>query len=405
MTNLVVVVGGSTGGVRSVQALRRAGFEGQLVLVSDEEHLPYDRPPLSKDLLAVDSVGTPVLLLSQDEVKELDVTLRLGFRGVGLDPAAKVLTIERDGQSEQIPYDAVVIATGVDARRLPGTDGIAGVHVIRRLEDARELRGLMGPGRKAVVVGAGFIGAEFASAARVHDMDVTIVEAQPVPLAHILGAEVGAEVASVHVAHGAELRTGRTVAAVESADGRVTTVRLDDGTELLADAVVVGIGASPATAWLADSGLPIGDGIDCDEDLQVLGFPGVYAVGDVARWPHPAYAAPIRVEHWTSAGDQAQVMAAHVVGRDRPAMALPYVWSDQYGHRIQIVGRPADGVAAVVRGAMRTGDLAVLYAAPDGRLVGVLVVDDPRLLMKLRKAVAAGDTAAAVEKSLLVRAT
>ncbi|WP_182378172.1 FAD-dependent oxidoreductase [Nocardioides sp. WS12] len=402
MTNVVVVVGGSTGGVRSVQALRRAGFEGRLVLVSDEEHLPYDRPPLSKDLLAVDSVGTPVSLLSQAEVTELDVTLRLGCRAVGLDPDAKVLTIERGGQSDEVPYDAVVIATGVEARRLSGTDGIAGVHVIRRLEDARELRSLMGPGRKAVVVGAGFIGAEFASAARAHDMDVTIVEAQPVPLAHILGAEVGAEVASVHVTHGAELRTGRTVAAVESADGRVTSIRLDDGSELPADVVVVGIGASPATAWLADSGLPIGDGIDCDEDLQVLGFPGVYAVGDVARWPHPAYAAPIRIEHWTSAGDQAQVMAAHVVGRDRPAIALPYVWSDQYGQRIQIVGRPSEGTASTIHGAMATSDLVALYAAPDGRLVGALVVDNPRLFMQVRKAIAAGTPALEVEQSLLV---
>jgi NADPH-dependent 2,4-dienoyl-CoA reductase/sulfur reductase-like enzyme len=149
----------------------------------------------------------------------------------------------------------------------------------------------------------------------------------------------------------------------------------------------------------------VADGIDCDEDLQVHGFPGIYAVGDVARWPHPAYDTPIRVEHWTSAGDHAQAMAAHVTGRPRPATTPPYVWSDQYGHRIQIVGRPSEGSATGVRGAMASGDLAALYADQDGRLVGALVVDDPRLLMRLRKAIAVGEAADAVEKSLLAPAT
>ncbi|KRB76077.1 hypothetical protein ASE01_13675 [Nocardioides sp. Root190] len=399
----IVVVGGSTGGVRSVQALRRAGHDGDLVLVSDEQHLPYDRPPLSKDLLGLDSVGDPVPLLGQDEVDALQVDLRLGTRAVGLDPAARSLILERAGEVEQISYDVLVIATGVDARRLAGTADIAGVHVIRRLEDARALRSSMGPGRRAVVVGAGFIGAEFASAAADHEMAVTLVEAQSVPLAHILGPEVGAEVASVHVAHGADLLTDRTVASIESVDGRVNGVRLDDGTDLPADIVVVGIGASPATSWLEHSGLPVDHGIDCDEDLQVLGFPGVYAVGDIARWPHPAYDAPIRVEHWTSAGDQAQVMAAHVVGRPRPKPVLPYVWSDQYGHRIQIVGRPSEGEASTLHGSMATGDLVALYAAPDGRLVGALVVDDPRLLMRLRKAISAGTPAS--EAAQLLAAT
>jgi NADPH-dependent 2,4-dienoyl-CoA reductase/sulfur reductase-like enzyme len=401
----IVVIGGSTGGVRSVQALRRAGYDGALVLVSDEQHLPYDRPPLSKELLAVDATGEPVPLLTRDEVDSLGLTLRLGSRAVALRPDRKIVVVEQAGLREQLTYDALVIATGVDARRLPGTDDIAGVHVIRRLEDARSLRTHLGAGRRAVVVGAGFIGAEFASAARAHDMAVTVVEAQSVPLAHVLGAEVGAEVASVHAANGVELRTGRTVAEVVVSEGRVSGVRLDDGTALPADVVVVGIGASPMTSWLEGSGLPVEDGIGCDEDLQVLGFPGIYAVGDVARWPHPAYGKAIRVEHWTSAGDHAQTMAAHVTGRPRPAAVLPYVWSDQYGHRIQIVGRPSEGSATGVRGAMTTGDLAALYADPRGRLVGALVVDDPRLLMRLRKAITAGEPADTVEQSLLTRAT
>lgn len=395
------MVGGSTGAVRSVQALRRAGFDGRVTLVSDEAHLPYDRPPLSKEVLAADWDGNAPPLLTRDDVADLDLTLRLGTRAVALDPHARVLRVEQAGGHEEIGYDVLVIATGASARRLPGTDGVAGVHVIRHLEDAQALRARLAPGRSAVVVGAGFIGAEFASAARAHDLRVTIVEAQAAPLAHLLGAEVGAEVASLHVAHGVELRAGRTVAEVVTEDGRVRSVRLDDGQELAADLVVVGIGAVPATGWLEGSGLPVGDGVDCDEDLQVRGFPGIYAVGDVARWPHPAYDEPLRVEHWTNAGDHAQIMSAHVTGRPRPAAVPPYVWSDQYGHRVQIVGRPAEGEAMSRSGSMSTGDLVALYAAPDGRLVGALVVDDPRLLMRLRKAVAAASPAAEAEQLLL----
>lgn len=397
----VVVVGGSTGAVRSVQALRRAGFDGRLVLVSDEPHLPYDRPPLSKEMLAAQAGDEPFPLLTRAEVASLDLTLRLGFRAVALDPERRSLTVESAGATEQIGYDALVIATGADARRLPGTEGIAGVHVIRTLEDAHAVQAGMGAGRRAVVVGAGFIGAEFASAATARHMSVAVVEAQPAPLAHVLGAEVGVEVASVHAANGVELHVGRTVSAVLTESGRAVGVRLDDGAELPADMVVVGIGATPATDWLHGSGLPVGDGVECDEDLQVRGFPGVYAVGDIARWPHPAYEQPIRVEHWTNAGDHAQVMAAHLTGGPRPSKPLPYVWSDQYGHRIQIIGRPTEGSASAFHGAMDSGDLVALYAVPDGRLVGAVVIDDPRLLMKLRKAIAAGSTVAEVEQSLL----
>lgn len=397
----IVVVGGSTGAVRSVQALRRAGYDGRLVLVSDETHLPYDRPPLSKEMLAAEASGEPIPLLTRSEVESLDLTLRLGRRAVALAPAARALTIEGADGTEQIEYDALVIATGVDPRRLPGTEGIAGVHVIRKLEDAHAVQAGMGPGRRAVVVGAGFIGAEFASAAIARHMSVAVVEAQTAPLAHVLGAEVGVEVASVHAAHGVDLHVGRTVAEVLTESGRAVGVRLDDGTELPADVVVVGIGATPATAWLSGSGLPVGDGVECDEDLQVRGFPGVYAVGDIARWPHPAYEQPIRVEHWTNAGDQAQVVAAHLTGRPRPVVPLPYVWSDQYGHRIQIIGRPAEGSTSAFRGSMTAGDLVALYAAPDGRLVAAVVVDDPRLLMKLRRAMTAGSTVTDVEHSLL----
>ena len=397
----IVVVGGSTGGVRSVQALRRAGYTGELVLVSDEAHLPYDRPPLSKDPLAVGSDGAPVPLLTADDAKHLDVHLRLGTRATALDPAARVVTLSSADGDDAIEYDVLVIATGVTARRLPATENVDGVHVIRTLDDARAVQALLGDGRRSVVIGAGFIGAEFAAAARAQQMDVTLVEAQQVPLSHILGEVVGAEVASLHEAHGSRLLAGVSVAEIVTADGRVEAVLLADGTRLPADLVVVGIGAAPATGWLEGSGLPVANGVECDADLQVLGYPGVYAVGDIARWPHPAYDEPIRIEHWTNAGDQAQIMAAHVVGAKRPAAPLPYVWSDQYGHRIQIVGRPSEGTASFVGGAMATGDLVTVYADANGRAIGALVVDDPRTLMQLRKAIAAGTAVADLEQSLL----
>lgn len=395
----IVVVGGSTGAVRSVQALRRAGYDGELVLVSDESCLPYDRPPLSKEMLGAEA-DEPVPLLTSAEVDDLDLTLRLGHRATALDPFARVLSLQGPDGPDALTFDRLVIATGVTARELSGTEYVDGVHVIRDLDDATAVRAAMGPDRRAVVVGAGFIGAEFAAAARARQMHVTIVEAQDVPLSHVLGAEVGGEVAAIHAENGACLLTGRTVAEVHLRDGRAAGVRLDDGQELPADVVVVGIGATPATAWLEGSGLPISDGVECDGDLEVVGFPGIYAVGDIARWPHPSYAEPIRVEHWTNAGDHAQVMAAHVMGRDRPTVPLPYVWSDQYGHRIQIIGRPSAGRAVSLRGTVASRDLVALYADDAGLLVGGVVVDDPRLLMRLRKAIAAGTPAAEIEHAL-----
>lgn len=400
----VVIVGGSTGGVRSAQALRRAGFGGRLTMVTDEAHMPYDRPPLSKEVLAAERSDEPVPLLTREQADELAVEVLLRHRALGLDPGRREVTFEHDGAVDVIGFDALVIATGAAARQLPGAERLRGVHVLRSLDDARALRAGMSAAHHVVVVGAGFIGAEFASAARARGIGVTIVEAQGVPLAHLLGPEVGAELAAVHSIHGVQLRTGVGVSALRSEDGTVTAVVLDDGTEVAADLVVVGIGARPCTDWLEGSGLPVTDGIDCDEDMRVLGFHGIYAVGDVARWPHPSYPAPIRVEHWTNAGDQAQIVAAHVVGGPRPVAVPPYVWSDQYGHRIQIVGRPADGSMSVLRGSMAGGDLAALYGGSDGAVVGAVVVDDPRLFMKVRKAVVASSPVAEVEAALLAPA-
>ncbi|KQZ75672.1 NAD(P)/FAD-dependent oxidoreductase [Nocardioides sp. Root151] len=382
-TRKVLVVGASVAGVRTVQALRSAGFTGVITVLGAERHFPYDKPPISKEMLSSEGTGEPVPLLTEDDVAKLDVELRLGAAAVRLDPAAKVVTTE-DGAEHA--YDVLVIATGASARNLPSGEGLAGVHTLRNAEDAVQLRSELAPGRKAVVVGAGFIGAEFAAAARAWDVDVTVVEAQPIPLAHILGDRIGAELGGLHELHGATLLTGVTTKRLVG-ETRVEAVELSDGRTLPADIVVVGIGAEPATAWLKGSGLPVSNGIDCEASLEVTGFPDVYAAGDVARPLHFLYGEPVRIEHWTNANDHAALVASSILGTPVPRPALPYVWSDQYGHRIQIIGLPSRGELVLTRGSAATGDLVAAYAGPDGVLVGALVLGNPRMLMKCRKAV------------------
>ena len=378
----VLIVGASVAGVRAAQALRSAGSTAEITVLGEEPHHPYDKPPLSKEMLLPGGDGAAVPLLSEEDVAHLGLDIRLNVRATGLDPWNRTVRTADGGQTG---YDELIIATGAAARTLPGTEGIGGVYTIRTAQDAIALRGELVGGRRAVVIGAGFIGAEFASAASAHGVDVTIVEQQEQPLASVLGAEVGREIAALHTANGVALLTGVAVAGVE-ADERVRGVRLADGRLLAADVVVVGIGAVPGTAWLADSGLSTENGVLCDERLRAVGVDHVHAVGDVARWPHPFYGTGMRIEHWTNANEHAAVVAADLTGGPMPRPTLPYVWSDQYGRRIQIVGRPAAGTPVLVKPG--PAPLAV-YTDPGGVLVGAVVVDDPRALMKLRKAVLA----------------
>jgi NADPH-dependent 2,4-dienoyl-CoA reductase/sulfur reductase-like enzyme len=393
----VLIVGASLGGVRTAQALRLHGYEGEITLLGAERHVPYDRPPLSKEMLQADGTADPVPILSPDDLGRLDLALRLGTTAVALDPVRKVVTTAPD---QEITYSKLVIATGVSPRTLPGADALHGVHTLRNAEDAIRLRQQLGPGRRAVVVGAGFIGAEFAAAARTHGVEVTMIEAQEAPLAHVLGPRIGKALTRLHEVNGVTVHAGVQVDHFHGED-RVEAVVLSDGQEVPADVVVVGIGARPATHWLVSSGLPIPDGVDCDESLRVLGFPDVYAAGDVARWRHPLYGEPVRIEHWTNTNDHAAVIAADILGRRAPTPTLPYVWSDQYGKRIQIVGRPALGTPMVTRGEMDTGNLMACFADAEDALVGALVVDDPRLLMRFRKAILNGMNYQEFEQSVM----
>lgn len=386
----VLIVGASVSGVRTAQALRMSGYQDGITILGAERHHPYDKPPLSKETLSTGDPD-PVPLLSVEDVGALRLDLRLGVEAVALDTDRRIV---RTADGNELSFDTLVIATGVIARALPGSEGIAAVHTLRTADDAIAIRSRMAPGGRAVVIGAGFIGAEFASAARSRGMAVTVVEAQDVPMAHVLGPVVGEEIGRLHALNGVALRTGTTVAGLREEAGQVAAVALSDGEELLADVVVVGIGAEPTTGWLESSGLPLADGIVCDRELRVLGADRIYAVGDVARWDSPWGEEPVRIEHWTNANEHAGIVAASITGGIVPRAQVPYVWSDQYGRRIQIVGRPAGSDLAALVGAVDEPECVAVYQDTSGTVTGGLVIDDPRTFMKIRKAVSAGTKAA-----------
>ncbi|SDN13736.1 Reductase C-terminal [Geodermatophilus siccatus] len=380
MTATVAVVGASLAGLSAARALRARSYDGRVVVIGDEAHAPYDRPPLSKEFLA----GTYTredLALGTAADEALDLDWRLGTTAVGLDRGRRAVRLA-DGS--EVRADGVVLATGARARRLPGTEGLAGVHVLRSLDDAVALRADLLAGGHLVVIGAGFIGAEVASTARGLGLDVTVVETQPVPLAGPLGARMGAVCAEVHADHGTRLLSGTGVARLVGT-GRVEAVELADGRRLPADVVVVGIGAVPNVEWLADSGVTLQGGVLTDARCAT-DVPGVVAVGDCASSWSPEAGRAVRVEHWTHALEQPTTAVATLLGTDpgtRPA--VPYFWSEQYGHRIQFAGTRGDGDdVRVVEGSCADRSFLAVYER-DGRPVAVLGVDQPRLFTRWRR--------------------
>jgi NADPH-dependent 2,4-dienoyl-CoA reductase/sulfur reductase-like enzyme len=383
MTELerLVIVGASLAGLRSAEAARRAGFAGDVILIGEEPHLPYDRPPLSKAYL--DSPDVPsVTYRALDELVELGVDLRLGAAATALDVAAREVTVG-DGT---VPYDALVIATGSSARTLPGCDGLAGVHTLRTVDDAAAVRGALDAGARTVVIGAGFIGSEVASGARKRGLPVTVLEGAEVPLVRAVGTEMGVAVSSLHARNGTDLRCGVSVSGISRTDDglRVDTA---DGTSYPADLVVVGVGASATTAWLEGSGLKVEDGIVCDDALWT-GVPGVYAAGDVARWTNPLFGRSMRLEHWTSAAEQGAIAALNAIGHPRATYStVPYFWSDWYDTRIQFVGVPDTDEIRVVEGSSDEARFVALYRSGN-RLAGALCVGYPARTMKLKRLIA-----------------
>lgn len=398
MSRTVVVVGASVGGVRTAQTLRSEGFEGRIVLVGEEDRLPYDKPPLSKQFLAGSWDVDRIALLSEAAAEKARIELRLGVAAERLDVAGRQVVLA-DGQ--RLDYDDVVIATGASARPSPWA-ARSGVHVMRTLDDSESLQeGLRRDGH-VVVVGGGFIGAEVAATARALGREVTVVDPLVAPIGRVVGAEVGAHFAELHRRHGVGTRFGTGVESVEGEAGDLRVV-LTDGTELAAATVVVGIGATPNDAWLADSGLLVDNGVVCDQFSGAADAPGVHAVGDVARWFHPDHGEHVRVEHWTNAVDQAVCVAHNIAHPDDLHAYRPveYVWSDQYDWKIQIVGRPHRATEHHLVGDP-TADrprFAALYRGGDGRLAAAVTVNWPKALVTCRRLVtSAGHFADAVSQ-------
>jgi 3-phenylpropionate/trans-cinnamate dioxygenase ferredoxin reductase subunit len=388
MRNSITIVGASLAGIRAAENLRRDGFDGVITLVGDEAWAPYDRPPLSKQVLAGSMEPERTQLLADDMLAGLELDLHLGRRATSLDVASRTITL--DGTDVR-PFDGLLIATGAAPRSIPGTEGLAGVHTLRTLDDALALRKDFeaSPGR-VVVVGAGFIGAEVAATARTRGLDVTMIEALPVPLGRVLGDEIGAVCGDVHRDHGVDLRLGVGVAGIDGRD-RVEQLRLSDGTVVDADVVVVGIGVTPNTGWLEGSGLTIDNGVVCD--ATTLAAPGITAAGDVARWPNARFDEIARVEHWDHANDMAQFAARRLLQSDdeaAPFTPVPYFWSDQYDRKIQLAGRcrPDDRVQ-VVTGTTEERRFAAIYGR-GGRVVAVLGMNRPRHVMQYRKLIIDG---------------
>jgi NADPH-dependent 2,4-dienoyl-CoA reductase/sulfur reductase-like enzyme len=364
------VVGAGIAGLSAARALRAQGFDGRLTVIGEEADRPYDRPPLSKEYLAGTCGEADLALEAAGE--DLAVEWRLGTGAVGLDRVGRAVLLD---SGAAVRADRLVVATGARARTLPGTAGLAGVHTLRTVGDARALRAELTEGARLVVVGAGFIGAEVASTARALGLDVTVVEVMPVPLAGSLGVRMGGLVASLHADHGVRLICGSGVAAL-TGTGRVDGVRLADGTQLAADLVVVGVGARPRVDWLAGSGIPLGDGILCAADGST-GVPGVVAVGDCAAWYEPRLGRHVRVEHWTAAAERPKVAVVALLSGPQAASPprLPYFWSDQYGLRIQFAGHVLDGdEVSVEDGSVGERRFLAVYRR-EGRPVAVLGMD------------------------------
>ena len=377
----IVVVGGGLAAARTAEQLRRAEYSGPITIISDEEHLPYDRPPLSKEVLRAET--DDVFLKPPEYYDENDITVRLGSGATKLDTEAQTVTL---ANGEVIGYDELVIATGLVPRRIPSLPDLEGIRMLRTFDESLAMREHAGEASRAVIIGAGFIGCEVAASLRKLGVEVTLVEPQPTPLASVLGEQIGELVARLHRAEGVDVRCGVGVSGVTGTD-HVEKVVLSDGAELDADLVVVGIGSRPSTDWLEGSGVAVDNGVVCDAAGRTSA-PNVWAIGDVSSWQDVA-GHQVRVEHWSNVAEQARVIVPALLGTDAPStVVVPYFWSDQYDVKIQCLGEPeADDVVHVVED---DGRKFLAYYERDGVVVGVVGGGMPGKVMKARSKIANG---------------
>lgn len=361
----VVIVGASAAGLAAAEALRAEGFGGAITMVGEEPHAPYDRPPLSKQLMAGTWEAERLALRDQVALAALQAEWRLGTRAVALDAAARRVTLEG---GESLGFDGMVIATGVRPRRLPGPMP-AGVQVLRGLEDALALREALRARPRVAVIGSGVLGAEFAATARGQGCEVTLIGNAPLPMIRQFGPVIGEIVAAKHRAAGVALRPSTEVVGIEG-DARVTGVRLAMGEVVPADLVLIAIGSVPAIDWLEGSGLELGDGVICDAFCQAA--PGIYAAGDVASWWHGGYGRRLRIEHRMNASEQGAAAARNLLGAGEEFRPIPFLWSDQFDVKLQSYGLfPADGEIEIERDAAAP-ERFVAFCRQQGRLVGAL---------------------------------
>ncbi len=380
----LVIVGASLAGLRAAQAARSAGFDGELVMLGDERHLPYTRPPLSKELLAgehaVDRVSLPC--------DKVEAEWRLGVPAASLDrPRRRVVLAD----GEEVVYDRLIVATGSRARSWPGAGAeLEAVYVLRDLDDALALRAAFDDRPRVAIVGAGFIGCEVAQTARKAGLDVTLIDVAATPMLP-LGPELGAWCAELHRGHGVELRLGTGVAGLLG-QGRVEAVELTSGERVNADVVVVGLGAVPNTEWLAGSGLHLDPGVACDATLTAAGATDILGAGDIVSWPHPlAEGGAIRIEHWTVAAEQGQLAGRNVLmapDQRKPYDAAPYFWSDQYDVKIQALGLPGRAEHLEILESSPDRSRVVYAGERDGHLVGVIAINAARRVGSYRQAFA-----------------
>lgn len=385
----VLIVGASLAGIRCATALRRADFDGEITLVGDETHCPYDRPPLSKQFLSGEWEADRLALVQPTEWDELDITFLPGRRAVGLNVATRTVTLD---EGEELSAESIVIATGARPRQLPDADGVGGVHVVRTIDDSASLHADLSSGpKKVVVIGAGFIGAEVAATAHGAGHQVTLVEAAAVPMERGLGPVIGKICGDLHRREGVDLRLSTAVAGLHG-DSAVDRVELVDGSMLDADVVVVGIGVVPNTEWLADSALELdptlGNGVVTNERCEAA--PNIYAAGDVACFPNEAFGGErMRIEHWENAVEQGTYVGRRIAGVEAdPFAPVPWFWSDQYSYKIQLAGRPlGTDEMQIIDGSVEDDRFATIFGR-DGQLTGVFGLNRPRPVMQFRRKIA-----------------
>lgn len=396
----IVIVGASLAGTRLAEGLRTFGHTGPIVLIGAEAELPYDRPPLSKDAMRSDWSDEDVerLRLATDEsLSAASVELRLGVAATGLDVAARTVML---ASGDIVEYDVLVIATGAVARPSPWRPE-SGVMQLRTLDDARAIATQLRTGEPVVVVGGGFIGTEIAAAAVGFGCDVTVVDPVSEPMARIVGPEVAGHLVELHTRNGAKTRFGVGVTDIRGVLGDLE-VELADGSRLRAAAAVVGIGSIPCTAWLEGSAILVDNGVVTDAYLRAVGAPDVYAIGDVARWPHSGRGVDVRAEHWTNASDQARYLAAALAqGETSTYVPTDYVWSDQYDWKVHTIGwRDPDGASILIGDLAVDGKTAVVHTSAAGTPTGVVTVNWVRGLNLARRLLAAGELSETIASEL-----